>query len=274
MSLGSRTTKLLIAAMSKQLPPSASALRLLDVEGAAGDVLRESRADLAITVVHGDPAGWVFEAGMFDAVTAFDPPDDPPFLAAVLRALRPGGRLIMVSADERSSENAGRVLEEAGYTRILVETGIECPLPVGTLMRGEKPHTTEDTLERVKVAAEHDANHLDWQTYNGRYLFLLIRQTPHKPAWTITPDEVITWHAVTLNGALVAFSSLPKAVAFLQPIVLNRRIDGVTRVTKFSRETGQTWTLPILMNPSPDAVASQFIGWHMVDPKTAEASDE
>lgn len=269
MSLASRTAKPLIAAMTKQLPPSASALRLLDVNGAAGDILKETRADLDITVVQGDPAGWVLETEHFDAVTAVDPPNDPVFLERVMRSLRPGGRLIMVSMDDRNGETIVQTLEKAGYTRILVESAA-----VGTLMRGEKPHITENTLDRVKVASDHDADTLDWQTYNGRYLFLLIRQTPHKPAWKITPDDPITWHAVTLNGALVAFSSLPKAVAFMQPVVLNKQIIGVTRMTKFSRETGQTWTLPIVINLSPDHVAGRTIGWHVVDPTTAETPDE
>jgi len=39
------------------------------------------------------------------------------------------------------SEAFVKTLEAADYTRILVEVGAECPLPVGALMRGEKPHT-------------------------------------------------------------------------------------------------------------------------------------
>jgi len=265
---------MLITALAKHLPPSASTLHLLDIEGAAGDILKQDRADLVITAIQGDPASWSLEPHTFDAVAAYNPPPDECFLPVVLNALRPGGRLIMVTAEDQHGADHVKVLESAGYTRILIETGIECPLPLGTLMRGEKPHTTENTLERVKVASDKDADLLDWGTYNGRYLFLLIRQTPHKAVWQITPDDVIVWEAVTAGGALIAFSSLPKAVAFMQPAVLSKLIIGVHKMTKFSRETGQTWALPILINPTPELLAGRPIGWHTVDPATAATPDE
>ncbi|MFN8530084.1 MAG: class I SAM-dependent methyltransferase [Anaerolineae bacterium] len=278
MAVGARTVKLLIEAMAKHLPPSASTLHLLDVGGRAGDILKISRADLAVTVVQGDPSAWPIEPNAFDAVVAFDHPQDDAFLAAALTALRQGGRLIMVSPEEQPGQARVETLEKAGYTRILVETGIECPLPVGALMRGEKPHTTDDTLARVKVAADNDtdsdADQIDWSTYNGRYVFLLVKQTPHKPAWMMTPEEPVEWHAVTIEQSVLAFSSLPKAVSFMQPAVLAKQINGVTKMAKFSRETAQTWPFAVRINPPVGALNGAAITWTAVDPASAETGDE
>ncbi len=275
---GTRTARLLIQQMAKHLPPSASALRLLDVEGSAGAVLREDRPDLQVTVVHGDPSAWEIDADRFDAVVAYDRPRDQAFLAAALRALRPGGRLIMVEAAETDAAEQVKTLEGSGYTRILVETGIECPLPMGMLVRGEKPHTTDDTLARVKVASDNDPDLLNFDTYNGRYLFLLVRQTPNKPAWTLTPDDVIEWRVASLSDTqppiLLAFSSLPKAVSFMQPAVVEGVVKDVNKVAKFSRETAQAWDYRLLLNPTLDAIRGKSLSWLPIDPATAEVPDE
>jgi hypothetical protein len=253
--------------MAKHLPPSAATLRLLDIDGAAGDILAQERADLNVVVVSGgDPSLWSVDADSFDSVVAYNAPQDSDFLDAVLRALRPGGRFIRVSISDDPGADVVTMLEKAGYTRILVETGIECPLPVGALMRGEKPHITDDTLERVRVASNQDADLLNWDTFNGRYVHLLIRQLPNKPAWKITRDDVITWEAAVINGdQLLGFSSLPKAVSFMQEAVLANQIDGVNKVAKFSRATAETWTQPIKINPSTD-VLHDGVGWISMTP--------
>ncbi|MDX2163233.1 MAG: hypothetical protein SF162_18085 [bacterium] len=279
MAVGSRTAKLLIEAMAKHLPPSASTLRLLDVGGAAGEVLKHVRADLEVVAVSDDPGQWPDGLVQFDAVVAYNRAHDPAFLAAVLNALRPGGRYIMVSLDE---ETAGAeqvtTLEQNGYTRILVEQGIECPLPIGTLVRGEKPHTTADTLQRVQVASALDADRLDWDTYNGRFVYLLIRQTPHKPAWNLTDADRLEWRAAAVEvegGTLaLAFSSLPKAVAFMQPAVLDGTVTDVNKVAKFSRETAQGWSFPLAINPTTETITGGAVVWLPVDPAAAEAPDE
>lgn len=165
-------------------------------------------------------------------------------------------------------------LESHGFTRILVETGAECPLPVGVLMRGERPHTTDDTLARVQIGASGDADGQTLADYRGRFVHLLIRQTPDKPAWKLRADEPLTWEAVTLDGALLAFSSLPKAVAFMQPVVLTGGIVGVSKVAKFGKHTAQAWPQPVLLNPSPDVIHSGVLGVIPIDPDTAEAPDE
>ena len=245
-----RTARILTEAMVKHLPPSAARLNLLDVNGKAREILEKHRPDLEITVVAGSE--WPVPPQTFDAVTAFDEDLRGDLLEAALHALRPGGRLIVMSITGDPDESRVKTLEQHGYTRILVETGAECPLPVGVLMRGEKPHITGDTNARVRIAADQDDDAQTLEDFRGRFVHLLIRQSPNKPAWAIRADEPVTWEAVTLGGALLAFSSLPKAVAFMQPSILAGQISGVSKVAKFSRETACAWPLPIILNPAPE----------------------
>lgn len=280
-----RLTRLMIEAMAKHLPPSASQLRLLDVNGEAGGILAEFRQDLQIVPVPGDASTWP-NAGIrpesADAVVAFDYVLNERFLNTAMETLRPGGRLIVVNARGDVTEALGKNLEDKGYTRILVETAVECPLPTGVLMRGEKPHTRSSTMDRIQQVAQSDADMLDPAAYKGRYVHLLIMEQPNIPVWRRNPDHPVTWQAVALalaNGdtpTLLAFSSLPKAVGFMQPAVLAGKITGVNKVGKFSRETAAAWTFPVLLNPDMgifNTDASQVVLVDM-DPASAEAPDE
>lgn len=270
----SRVARLLIEAMGKHLPPSAAVLRLLDVGGAVGAVLAEKRTDLEIHRVSADPDSWTIAPDSFDAVVAYDSLLDSRLLDSALSALRPGGRLIVMDARGEVSEVPVKTLESAGYTRILVEVGAECPLPTGVLMRGEKPHTTANTHERIQQVAEHDSNTLNLDDFRGKYVHLLVVQTPNKPVWAMGADERYQWRAAVVDGALLAFSSLPKAVAFMQPAVVAGQIRGVNKVAKFSRATAQTWTQPVLLNPTLDALNDKTLAYIDIDPSTAEESDE
>jgi hypothetical protein len=269
-----RLARLFIEAMAKHLPPSSSHLRLLDINSMARDVLLKSRADLEVVEVSGTPATWSIVPESMDAVVAFDNTLQPDLLDAALKALRPGGRLIIMETSGEPGEERVRTLEKAGYTRILVESGIECPLPTGVLMRGEKPHVTDDTLDRIQQVAAQDEDTQTLAEYRGKYVHLLVVQTPNKPVWALTEGERVQWQAVTVNGALLAFSSLPKAVGFMQPAVMAGKINGVNKVAKFSRETAQAWTLPIVLNPTLEMLNGQPVVFAEVDPNTAEKSDE
>jgi hypothetical protein len=262
----------LIEAMAKHLPPSASLLRLLDVEGRAGAILSENRADLDVIKVTGSPDTWGLDAGSLDAIAAYDGSPELPLLQVSLAALRAGGRLIIVQPDGNVTEALVKRLEGAGYTRILVEPCIEHPL-VGVLMRGEKPHTAERTTDRIQQIASRDN-----APRSGRYVHLLIQQKPNKPAWAIKPDEPVEWQAVAVAGdnetVLLAFSSLPKAVEFMQPAVLDGLIKDINKVAKFSWEIARKWPFPILMNPTDDILATNPIMMLPIDPATAESPDE
>lgn len=275
-----RLNKLLIEAMAKHLPPSASQLRLLDVNGEAGEILRGLRDDLEIVQVSGDVTQWQDLAdSSVDSVVAFEYVLNDAFLDAAMRVMRPGGRLIVVNSRGEVSAIPGNRLEETGYTRILVETAVECPLPTGVLMRGEKPHTTVDTLERIQQVAGNEGDSLDLSNFKGRYVHLLVTQTPNKPVWQLEDGEAVHWEALALIGedeipTLIAFSSLPKAVGFMQPAVMAGQISDINKVAKFSKVTAATWTQPVLLNPPPDVLSNARTITLTIDPATAEKSDE
>ncbi|MBI5669997.1 MAG: hypothetical protein HZC41_18540 [Chloroflexi bacterium] len=263
---------LLIEAAARHLPPSGAALRLLDVGGKAGTVLAALRDDLEILPV-GKPGGWSVSADTADAVVAYDVPPDVALLRTALDALRPGGRLIVISPTGEPRDLYVRLLEGAGYTRILVENAIECPSPVGVLMRGEKPHTEERTVDRVRQVAARDE-----MPRPGRYVYILVNQLPNKPAWMLQPDERLEWGAVAVSGddetVLLAFSSLPKAVAFMQPAVLNKRIEGVNKIAKYRWDVVHGWPNPVMLNPTDDILETNAVVLLPVDPASAEIPDE
>lgn len=263
----------LIGAMARHLPPSASALRLLDLNGAAGAVLAPARDDLLLVSVTGFQ--WDVETGSADAVTIVDVPLLPDLLAEALRALRPGGRLIALEAGGEIGSDRVVALEAAGFTRILVEAALEDDERAGVLMRGEKPHVTSDTHARIQVAAQLDRAS-EFEHYTGRYVYLLIRQMPNKPAWALAPDEAVTWEAVAVEQGgtltLLAFSSLPKAVAFMQPAVLAGTIRDVNKVAKFRRE--RLSDRAALLNPALEQVSGAAVVAVSVDPTAAETPDE
>lgn len=264
----------LIDAVRKHLPPSASDLRLLDVNGAAAQGLSTYRADLVPIPVGGDATTWQIEPASVDAVVALDYVLNDAFLSASLAVLRAGGRLIVANQRGDVRETIGRRLEAAGYVRILVEA----VAGGGLLMRGERGHDTADTLARIRRAAASDPDRLDLNTFKGRYVHLLIQQTPNKPVWRMTPDEPITWHALAIRrGAdhlLLAFSSLPKAVGFMQPAILSGHIKDVNKVGKFRRERAADWPFSVLVNPHQEVLAGAELTLVAVDHRLAEAPDE
>jgi len=259
---------LIIETMIKHLPPSASTLHLLDLNGATVELLRENRPDFAVTV--GDSG----EENAFDAVVVYGETPDDEALRGALRALRPGGRLIGIDPAGEPNSAQVRRLEAAGYTRILVEELAE----TGVLLRGEKPHVTDDTLARIQsVAARDQAD----SPLKGRYLHLLIRQIPNKPVWALKDGESVAWWAVALSDdegeQLVAFSSLPNAVAFMQPAVISGGIKDVNKVAKFSQTAAQNWqrqNLRLLLNPPIEILNGRKVTFVPIDPDSAETSDE
>ncbi len=231
-----------VEALAKHLPPSASRPRLMDIDGHCGAILTSLRADLDI---HCLAATDLHRSGIVppaDAIVAYDCDLDSQMLTAVAASMRPGGRFIAVFPQGEVSERWVRLLEAGGLVRILVEPAVA---GAGVLIRGEKPHRTANTMQRIQSVARADADHTDLADYRGRYLHLLIRQSPNKPAWKREPGEAVLWRALALGDdaqpVLLAFSSLPKAVGFLQPAVLIDRVRDVNKVGKFAREVAAGW---------------------------------
>jgi len=268
--------------------------------------------------LHGDGLQLPFAADQFDAVLIqrtyyfIDHPET--LLSEALRVLRPGGRLIMVdpmagksplSAVNRigygvrsvidmaawhlaaryiggfTPETIAKKLANAGYARILAEPILD---GWGVMSRGEKPYASQaSTAARVQHALgdEQGATLItDPHTVKGRYVHLLIQQSPNKPVWKLDPNEVISWGAAAIRGddgqpILLGFSALPAAVSLMQAAVMAGTIHGINKVGKFSKTTAATWDYPILLNPSLDAIQDRLLP-HLIaiDPDTAEAPDE
>lgn len=263
-----------LAAM-KHLPPSAPPLRLIDWSDGALAETPYWRADVRVERCHADADLLPNSA---DAIIALDQALNSDALAAGLRALRPGGRLIAIDPMGRLDSSYLARLEAAGYTRILVEAALDdlalADEPIGVLMRGEKPHQTDDTLARVQIASERDSE-TDTAASRSPFIYLLIIQTPNRPVWARGEDEPIRWQAVSADGAALAFSSLPSAVAFMQRAVLSGQVVGVNKIAKFRKDAfAHIWTSSLRLNPNLGWLDGRTITLIDIDPAFAEAPEE
>ena len=264
-----RPRRHVVAAMVPHLPPSAAQLRLLALDDESGALLAELRPD--ILLLQSQPG----QPNSVDAIAACDLPLTDDLLREALRLLRPGGRLIVVQTHGEVSARQGERLSESGFVRILVEPAVD---GLSLLLRGEKAHTTADTMARIQQVAGADADSLDLTRFRGRYLHLLIQQRPNKPVWKLAADERISWRAAAIHAqpqpVLLAFSSLPKAVAFLQPAVLAGAIRDINKVGKFSRATARSQAWLLRLNPTIESLHDERLAYIEVDPALAEAPDE
>lgn len=273
----------LIEIAVRHLPPSAAALRVADLTDNTAAVLTDLRPDCTPTPLL--PAA----SATHDALIGlgdFPPPAD---MEAWLPALRPGGRLIWLAVEAGSPnaalpdlQAAGERLTDAGYVRVLTEA---LPGGAGLLLRGERAHTADDTAARIAIAAHRDAASTDLATYRGRFLFLLVRHTPNVPPWAVTADVVIAWSAAAAcppdaavnaeSGCrLLVFTSLPNAVAFMQPAVTGGLIRDIHRIAKFPRAAAGGWPLPILLNPPVDALHGSRVMLLPIDATSAITGEE
>jgi hypothetical protein len=258
---------------AKHLPPSAGVPRVLALDAPAA---AELAAQAQITLAHNPDD---LPAGLFDAIAG---PAAPEQLAALSNRLRPGGRLILTHVAEPEALLAA--LTKVGLIHCLVE-----PHGPSSLYRGERPPEGSPT-ERLQTLATANSsgsapnyhlpitNYLDLKT---PFIFLLVIQTPNKPAWKLSPGERVEWRAATLLTAadappvLLGFSSLVKAVAYMQGAVMAQRLAGVNKVGKFPASAAQGWPLPLALNPEFERVRDLQAGpLCEVDPQIAVTGDE
>lgn len=264
----------IVEEMLKHLPPSQSQLRLLDIS--PQDVQAEMtrcRPDITITRERSDVDA-VFGYGVWSL--------KPVMLEMSLNALRPGGRMILFFPSlDLSLDEVAVVLEEVGFARILTEA-----LEGGILARGERPYANGmPTTDRVAIGAQDAAVGGETQILSGeeildapgRYVHLLIKQTPNKPAWKLEPDEVIQWWAAALDNPLtvIGFTSLPKAVQLMQSAVMDGTITDVSKIAKFRKYTVARWDFGVLLNPDLETIKrTGSVTLIDIDPTLAEAPDE
>lgn len=257
--------RILIETLAKHLPPSGAALICADLTGTVAAELVTLRPDIT-------PTPLTEQAATHDALTGIGALPGVATLHTWRAALRPGGRWIWIDPTPTPTADLpalGQQLTAAGYVRLLVES---LPGGAGTLLRGEQPHTAAATSARIAVAAERDPAPADLSTYRGRFLFLLIRQTPYRPAWSLPPGTPIAWEAaaVVQNGTAIAlaFSSLPQAVAFMQPAVTSGQIRDIHRIAKFPKTAASAWPFGVVINPPLSVLAD---GFHLLPVDAAAA---
>ena len=278
----------LLSEVIRHFPPSGSELRLLDVDSCLAQfpeisAIRFQRPDLLLIETPLAEIGRYADANL-DAAVAFlthSHFDTLPFFSEqIRRILRPGGRFILLFP-----LIIPRNLERAGFARILAE-----PLLNGeiALNRGEKPYADElTTLDRVQIIAENDnqvglVHGIQLFDVKGRFIHLLIRQTPNKPGWALTPEDQIVWDTIALQNEphktiALAFTALPRAVAFMQAAILAGTIRDVNKIAKFSKAAAAEWPFPVLLNPTLEQVNAEYRltgEFISIDPTTAETPDE
>lgn len=112
------------------------------------------------------------------------------------------------------------------------------------------------------------------------FLHLLVSQTPNRPAWKLGPGDEVHWLAASAidprigRPVLLAFGSLVRAVAFMQPALLAKKISGVNKIGKFSSAVVRSWNVPFTLNAAFDEWREAVIELTVeVDPHAA-ARDE
>ena len=288
-----------IESILKQLPPSNAELRLLDVSPKPiVHFMQKKRPDIL-------PIRSIFtnnsieaEDNSLDAIVGHNylsTLEKPTiFLSETWRTLRSGGRLILLDDDPKKSlfgksrqkvtalETIADTLTEHGFARLLIEK-----LPSAILSRGEKPYSIEkNTLERIANSIDDKVNSRvfygeDLRKIKGKFIHILIRQTPNKPVWE-NNNAPIYWEGVAIhpNNArdeqiVLGFSSLPQAVQFMQQAVLENVLSGINKIGKFKKSIAAEWSFPIWLNPSTSNIQQGYdIRFIPINPKTAEAPDE
>lgn len=271
-------TDMLLREMLRHLPPSGAELALVALgEDITAPVCalrpdvrviwRESFADYALPLPLDSQSADALIA--CDALSAVR--DSELFLREALRILRPGGRMVLFETVPEAEQAAqllhlAGTLETAKFERVLTERLTDLG---GVLARGERSYTHLSTQERISGTAARDsglpggvaqlepipANTLI-EALTGKFVFLLAAQPTDRPPWELGRDRY--WLAPVMidrgrDGAycLLVFSSLPKAVEFMQPAVKAGLIKGINKIAKFDKAQIATWGIDLILNPTP-----------------------
>jgi SAM-dependent methyltransferase len=281
--------------MLRHLPPSGQKLFLLDLSQGLQfkSLVKQRRPDTSVIRIGRHAADTLatatqlpLSANSVDAVSIYgmvtQTSAETRIFSEALRVLRPGGRFLALTPSlSNNPQHYANLLIDNGFARVLSEV-----LAAGIFFRGEKPYAAAlSTAERIAVAATTtDAAEVlqghQLTDVRGRYLHLLIKETPNVPVWRRSPDDMLTWHTPVFETPthpqlVVAFTSLPKAVAFMQRAVLDGVVQDVNKIAKFRKDIAAEWPFSVLLNPDIDAVGTlQTVHDSELDPHTAESPDE
>ncbi|MBZ0275826.1 MAG: hypothetical protein K8I60_06760 [Anaerolineae bacterium] len=248
-------TRRFLDVMGQHLPSSLAGLRVVDVEGRVGAELAKDHADVTIIPVSDQTDTWNLMPDSVDLCVAYDFGLSQSLLRTALAALRPGGRLVVVNPGGKATPVLVKLLEEVGYTGILVQPALEQPKVVGVLVRGEKPAPVAPPVKRPE-----------------RYIHLLIRQEK-----VSSNKNMVEWYAAAVAGddetVLLAFSSLVRATEFMEFAAESGYTLDIDRVAKFSWTVTKGWPEPFMLNPTDEILGTHMLVFVPVDPTTAEASD-
>jgi len=263
--------------VSRHFPPSGQLLRLADASlmpGPTPELWRDLRPDVVVTQV--DPKNLPLDASTYDAIAAYGalsmlwlaPEGRDAFLRAALRLLRPGGRLVLFDPPEGlpwpdAYASLMAMFERADYRRILLEH-----LPFGFVCRGEKHLPAIGAEDATYAPQKTPVNLIEagklHQTLRGSFVFLLCQKNTTKAPWTVQPGESETWEAALAHAsqrehpALIAFSTLPKAVQFMQHAVKQGTLTKVNKIAKFEKAVVDGWMLNILLDPAFDRLSMDY----------------
>ena len=212
---------------------------------------------------------------------------DVSFAEEAARRLRPNGRAIFLlpNTPEVSSEAVVRALTSTGLMRILTEAVLDGGY---VLARGERSTDQPRPVDRMAAIAGAAAGVIELiepekAAEQYRALHLLVQQNPPTRGW----DEgvTLTWHASTVRDVrtdrtvLLGFTSLVKAVAFMQPAVLAGAIRNINKLPRYEMVHLVKWGLPVIVNPAFEILrADPHFAWDAaaleIEPTAALKSHE
>lgn len=225
--------------IAKHLPPSAGPARVQTLDASA---------QAWVDALHAAGSAVECDASDCDACVASE-------LASIGRVtLRAGGRaLFLLKNETRPLSALSASLEQAGLIHILVEALSDD----WVLARGERPPRAANPATRLaRVAALGDELTLLSGEELPRFVHLLVHQEPDARGWEQSDLALLTWDALTLRDTstsqtvLLGFSSLTKAVAFMQAAVLAAALVGINKLPRFRGDTIAGWHVTLLLNPA------------------------
>lgn len=92
----------------------------------------------------------------------------------------------------------------------------------------------------------------------GDEVYVLVRERLENPDDEWLPESPKIWTALTAverstgTELVLAFRSPPAAIRFMKPAIAHGFLSRGGKIAKYSRHVVETWSFPLLLEPSPD----------------------